>query len=755
MKKKTEKKTKKKDKPASKTKSKVKAKGKSEVRKKTKAKKTVKTKKKTGKKEIKKEGRSVIKLAEELGLSSKALKELLRKEGYPVKSIRSVVEKEVEEKIKRKLEEEKKKEEESLKRKREILGIKTEEKEEKEKVKKFDDKKVQEKIKKTMAIIERGVKVKKKHKKDSESKKIVEEKKKVLKISGPLTVAELAKMLAVPPSAIIHKCINMGLFVSMNQIIDVDTISIVAEDFGYEAKLVELEEKKEERQEGRLVKRPPVVTVMGHVDHGKTTILDYVRKTDVASKEYGKITQHIGAYQVKHHDEKITFIDTPGHEAFTALRARGAQVTDIVVLVVAANEGIKEQTKEAISHAKAAKVPIIVAINKIDLPNANPEVVKRQLADSSLVPEDWGGDTMTVNVSAITGEGIEELLDAILVKAEEMELFASVDTSARGVILESRLDRGKGPLASVIVQAGILKVGDFVVAGSTCGRVRAMYNEWGEKVFEAPPSTPVQIQGLEELPEAGDMLISFGDEKEAKKVAEEKKLLKKEQIARGELYRALTDIQEKIRKGELKELPLIIKADCQGSADALSDILSKLEYEEVRSLIVHKGVGIVTESDVLLASAAKGIIIAFNTGIDFKAKEASKREGVLIKEYRVIYEVIDDVRKLLEGLLEPEVKLEKTGEVEIRRVFRISKVGRIAGCMVIKGKITRDSRVKLVREGKIVFEGEIESLKRFKEDVREVAEGYECGIKIKDFDQIREGDVIECYREIKVEKKLE
>ncbi len=635
------------------------------------------------------------------------------------------------------------------------MGIKTKKKEEKEKLKKFDDKKIKEKIKRTMTIIERGVKVKKKHKRESEDKKVVEEEKKVLKIPGPLTVAELAKMLAVPPSAIIHKCINMGLFVSMNQIIDVDTISIVAEDFNYETKLVELEEKKEEEGEGRLVKRPPVVTVMGHVDHGKTTILDYVRKTDVAAKEYGKITQHIGAYQVEHHGEKITFIDTPGHEAFTALRARGAQVTDIVVLVVAANEGIKEQTKEAISHAKAAKVPIIVAINKIDLPNANPEIVKRQLADSGFVPEDWGGDTMTVNVSAITGKGIEELLDAILVKAEEMGLFAPVDVSARGVILESRLDRGRGPLASIIVQAGVLKTGNSVVAGSTYGRVRAMYNEWGEKVFEAPPSTPVQIYGLEELAEAGDMFISFEDEKEAKKVAEEKKLLKKEQIARGELYRALTDIQEKIRKGELKELPLVIKADCQGSADALSDILSRLEYKEVRSLIVHKGIGIVTESDVLLASTAKGIIIAFNTGIDFKAKETSKREGILIKEYRLVYEVIDDVRKLLEGLLEPEMKLEKIGEVEIRRVFRISKLGRIAGCMVVKGKVIRDSRVKLIREGEVVFEGGIESLKRFKEDVREVSEGYECGIKIRNFDQIREGDIIECYREIKVEKKLE
>lgn len=705
------------------------------------------------KKNVKKEGKSVAKLAEEVGLSSKALKELLKSIGYPVRSIRSIVEKEVEEKVRAKIEEEKKKEEESLKRKMEILGLRAEEKEEKEKVKRVDERKIEEKIKKTMAVIERGAKPRKKFRK--EEKKIVEEgEERVLKIPGPLTVAELAKMLAVPPSQVIHRCIDMGLFVSMNQILDVDTISIIAEDFGYKTQIVEIEERFEEI-EGRVVKRPPVVTVMGHVDHGKTTLLDYIRKTDIAAKEYGKITQHIGAYQVEYHGEKITFIDTPGHEAFTALRARGAQVTDIVVLVVAANEGVKEQTKEAISHARAAKVPIIVAINKIDLPAANPEIVKRQLAELNLVPEDWGGDTITVNVSALTGQGVDDLLEAILVKAEELGLFAPIDTNPRGVVLESRLDKGKGPLATVIVQMGILKIGIPIVAGSAYGRIRAMYNEWGERIFEAGPSTPVQIQGLEELPEAGDILIAFNDEKEAKRVSEEKKLLKKQQIARGELFRALTDIQEKIRKGELKELPLVIKADCQGSADALSDILSKLEYEEVRTLIVHKGVGMVTESDVLLASAARGMIIAFNTGIDMKAKEASKREGVVIKEYRLIYDVVDDVRKLLEGLLEPEIKIEKIGEAEIRKVFRISKVGRIAGCMVIKGKITRDSKIKVIRNGEIVFEGEIESLKRFKEDVREVSEGYECGIKIKDFEQIKEGDLIEAYKEIRIEKKLE
>ncbi len=562
-------------------------------------------------------------------------------------------------------------------------------------------------------------------------------------------------MLAVPVSSIIHKCIDMGLFVSMNQILDVDTISLIAEDFGYETQVFKLEEIIKEEKKEKVLKRPPIVTVMGHVDHGKTTLLDYIRKTDVAAKEYGKITQHIGAYQIEHHGEKITFIDTPGHEAFTALRARGAQVTDIALLVVAANEGVKEQTLEAISHARAANVPIIVAINKIDLPNANPEMVKRQLSEIGLVPEDWGGDTITVNISALKGEGIEELLDAILVKAEEIGLFAPFEGKAKGIILESKIDRGKGPVATAIIQEGKLKVGECIVAGTTFGKVRAMYNEWGEKVFEATPSTPVLIQGFEELPEAGDKLYAFEDEKEAKKFAEEKKLLKKEQIARGELYRALTDIQEKIRKGELKELGIIIKADCQGSADALSDVLSKLEYEEVKTLIVHKGVGIVTESDVLLASAAKGIIIAFNTGIDLKAKEVSKREGVLIKEYKLIYDVIDDVRKLLEGLLEPEIKIVKIGEAEIKRIFKISGVGKVAGCVVIKGKIARNSKIKIIRNGDVIFEGEIESLKRFDEHVKEVVEGYDCGIKFKGFDGIKEGDLIEAYEEIKVPKKLE
>ena len=700
-------------------------------------------------------GKSIAKLAEELGLSSKALKEILKSMGYAVKSIRSKLDEEMERKVREKLEEDKKKEEESVKRKMEILGLKPprEEKEEKEKLKKTLERKVEEKVKKTMAIIE-GIKPKKRYKKEEEEKIILEEKK-ILKIPGPLTCAELSKMLAVPVSSIIHKCIDMGLFVSMNQILDVDTISLIAEDFGYETQVFKLEEIIKEEKKEKVLKRPPIVTVMGHVDHGKTTLLDYIRKTDVAAKEYGKITQHIGAYQIEHHGEKITFIDTPGHEAFTALRARGAQVTDIALLVVAANEGVKEQTLEAISHARAANVPIIVAINKIDLPNANPEMVKRQLSEIGLVPEDWGGDTITVNISALKGEGIEELLDAILVKAEEIGLFAPFEGKAKGIILESKIDRGKGPVATAIIQEGKLKVGECIVAGTTFGKVRAMYNEWGEKVFEATPSTPVLIQGFEELPEAGDKLYAFEDEKEAKKFAEEKKLLKKEQIARGELYRALTDIQEKIRKGELKELGIIIKADCQGSADALSDVLSKLEYEEVKTLIVHKGVGIVTESDVLLASAAKGIIIAFNTGIDLKAKEVSKREGVLIKEYKLIYDVIDDVRKLLEGLLEPEIKIVKIGEAEIKRIFKISGVGKVAGCVVIKGKIARNSKIKIIRNGDVIFEGEIESLKRFDEHVKEVVEGYDCGIKFKGFDGIKEGDLIEAYEEIKVPKKLE
>ncbi len=712
-------------------------------------------KEKKRKKEVnKKEGKSVTKLAEELGLSSKAVKELLKQVGHPVRSIRSLVSKEAIEKVREKIEEEKKKEEESLKRKIEILGIKTPvEEEKKERIKKVDERKIEEKIKKTMAVIE-GIKPKKKYKKEEEEKIIVPEKK-ILKIPGPLTAYELAKMLGVSPSVIIQKCINMGLFVSMNQIIDIDTITLIADDFGYETEIIKFEEIKEVSEKGEIKKKPPVVTVMGHVDHGKTTLLDYIRKTDVAVKEYGKITQHIGAYQIEYHGEKITFIDTPGHEAFTALRARGAQITDIALLVVAANEGVKEQTIEAISHARAAKVPIIVAINKIDLPTANPELVKRQLSDLGIVPEDWGGDTITVNISALRGDGVDELLEAILVKSEEMGLFAPFEGNAKGMILESKLDKGKGPVATCIIQEGKLKLGDPVVAGTAYGKVRAMYNEWGEKVYEALPSTPVLIQGFEELPEAGDILIAFLDEKEAKKVAEEKKILKREQIKKGELFRALTDIQEKIRKGELKELPIIIKADCQGSADALSDVLSKLEYKEVRTLIIHKGIGVVTESDVLLAQASKGIIIAFNTGIDLKAKEVAKREKVVIREYRLIYDVIDEVRKLLEGLLEPEIKYEKIGEAEIKRVFKISGIGKIAGCVVLKGKIKRDSKIKIIRDGQIVFEGEIESLKRFQENVKEVVEGYDCGVKFKGFEGIKEGDIIEVYEEVKTEKKLD
>ena len=700
----------------------------------------------------------VADLANQLGLSNKALISLLKELGFNIRSPMSPVSEDMEKAVRRKIEETKREHQASLERKKKIWGETTQSKKPKQgerKRKRFDREKIHERVKETLAQIERGqAKPKRKKTYREKSREVVEEKR-VLKIPGKLTVGELARMLGVEATELIKRALEHGIIATINQALDIESIMVLSEEFGYEIEVGEeeiLEEIPEEEEE--LEPRPPVVTVMGHVDHGKTTLLDYIRKTNVAMKEAGAITQHIGAYTAEYQGHKITFIDTPGHEAFTALRQRGANATDIVILVVAATEGVKPQTIEAINHARAARVPIIVAINKMDLPEADPEKVKRQLAEQGLIPEEWGGDTMMVEISAKTGQGVDTLLEAVLLKAEELNLRAPYKGRARGIILESRLDRGKGPVATVLVQRGTLKVGDALVAGTSYGRVRAMYDEWGNRLKEITPSTPALVQGFEELPTAGDIFYVVDTEKEARRIAEEKKELKKTQISRGEIMMTARRLQEKILAGELKELPIVVKADCQGSLEAIGDVLSQMVFEEIKARVIHQGIGNVTESDVLLASASEGIIVAFNVGIEANARQLAKSEGVLIKTYKVIYELIDDVRNILAGLLEPEIREVSLGQAEVRETFKIPKIGTVAGCYVLQGVIQRDALARVRRDGEVIFEGRIASLKRFKEDVREVQAGYECGIRLEGFDKIRVGDIIEAFKKEEVKKEL-
>jgi len=710
-------------------------------------------KEKKPKGKVKKKTKRVKDLAKELSMSSKALMDLMREIGIEVKSYLSSINEEKEKRIKEYIEQKKKEEMEMLKKKKEIWGEKDEN--EKKETPLLTPQEIEQKLKETLLRLRSGPKIKKKLKKDKEEKVLIEEEKEenVLYIPGALTVAEFSKMMGVDPAKVIEKCISHGLFATINQVLEIDTMIIIGEEFGYKVE-VKAEEMIEEEEKELEEKRPPIITVLGHVDHGKTTLLDYIRKTKIAEKEAGKITQHIGAYQVEYQGQKITFIDTPGHEAFTALRARGVQVTDIALLVVAANEGVKEQTREAISHAKAAGVPIIVAINKMDLPNANPDKVMGELAEEGLVPEEWGGDVICIPISAKTGMGIDHLLEAILLVAEEMDLRTTLKGRAKGVVIETKLDKGKGPLCTIIVQKGILRKKDIVLVGTTWGKVRNLYNEWGEVIEEAYPSVPCVVQGLEELPNPGDVLIVMPSEREAKEEAEKRNEIKKEQIKRKELQTALTNIQEKIRAGELKELSIIIKADTQGSVDALSDTLSKMTYKEIRANVIHKAVGLVTENDVLLASASQGVILAFNTGIDSKARTIAKNEKVLILEHKVIYHAIEEIQNLLSGMLEPEEIEEILGEAEVKKVFKISKLGKIAGCLVTNGKVVKGGLVRVKRDGEVVFEGKIGSLKHYKEDVEEMESGKECGIYVENFKDIKEGDIIEVFKIVKKEKTL-
>ena len=582
---------------------------------------------------------------------------------------------------------------------------------------------------------------------------------KVLKVTEFVTASEVATMMDTPVTGIISACMSLGMMVTMNQRLDAETISIVAEEFGYEVEFItaDIEESIQEVEDAPedLQARAPIVTVMGHVDHGKTSLLDYIREENVIAGESGGITQHIGAYGVELQDgQKMAFLDTPGHEAFTAMRARGAQVTDLAIIVVAADDAIMPQTKEAISHAQAAGVPIVFAINKIDKPDANPEKIKEQLAQMNLLVEDWGGKIQSHDISAKTGEGVPELLEKVLLEAELLELKANPDKIANGTIVEAFLDKGRGYVSTILVQGGTLKIGDYVLAGQHSGKVKAMHDERGKKVNQAGPSTPVSILGLTGAPQAGDKFNVFEDEREAKDIAGRRTQLQREQSVRTQRHITLDEIGRRIALGDFKELNIILKGDVDGSVEALTDSLQKLSTEEIQVNIIHKAVGPITESDVLLASASDAIIIGFNVRPMGNARQIADKEEIDIRTYSIIYAAINDLKDAMEGMLSPEMKEEITGTAEIRETFKISKVGTIAGCMVLTGKIIRNAGIRLIREGVVIYTGELDSLKRFKDDAKEVAKGYDCGMQVKNYNDIKEGDVIESFHEVAVKKKL-
>ena len=586
-----------------------------------------------------------------------------------------------------------------------------------------------------------------------------EEGSKTLKVTEFVTVGEIASLMDVPITKVIGTCMSLGIMVTMNQRLDAETLSIVADEFGFEVEFIttDIEEAAEVVQDNPedLVHRAPIVTVMGHVDHGKTSLLDYIRKANVIAGESGGITQHIGAYGViLENGEKITFLDTPGHEAFTAMRARGAQVTDIAIIVIAADDDIMPQTKEAISHAQAASVPMIFAINKVDKPDANPEKIKEQLAGMNLLVEDWGGKYQSHDISAKQGSGIPELLEKVLLEAEVLELTASPKKPALGTVVEAQLDKGKGYVSTILVQAGTLRIGDYVLAGKNHGKIRAMFDERGHQIKEAGPSTPVSVLGLDGAPTAGDKFNVYEDEREAKQIASKRTQLQREQSVRTQKHITLAEIGRRIALGQFKELNIILKGDVDGSVEALSDSFSKLSTEEIQINIIHKGVGAITESDVLLASASDAIIIGFNVRPQGNAKQLAEKEEIDIRNYSIIYDAIDDLKDAMEGMLSPEMKEEITGTAEIREIFKVSKVGTIAGCMITDGKIFRNSSIRLIREGVVIYTGELATLKRFKDDVKEVSKGYDCGMQIKNYNDIREYDLVEGFHEVEVKKKL-
>jgi translation initiation factor IF-2 len=721
-------------------------------------------------KEKSKASMRVYELARELNLSSNALIGLLKEMDFPVKNHMSSLSEFVVNAVKEKLTSDKESlKAEEIKRKKEIkkkkegrYGEKKESTKRRKKKKLAQKKKKEEikrKVKETLERMEKSEKSRKVKRKPSKTpiQEPEEQTKNLIKISEFVSISELSDILDVEAADIIKKCLELGLLVTINQRLDIDTITMIADEYGVEVELLpeygDITEKEEE-EEGEQEPRSPIVTIMGHVDHGKTLLLDKIRGSNIIADEKGGITQHIGAYSVKYKDETITFIDTPGHQAFTAMRARGAHVTDIVVLVIAANDGVKPQTIEAIDHARAANIPIIAAINKIDLPTANAELVKQQLSKNKVLLEDYGGDVLSVEISAKTGEGIKDLLDAIVLQSEMMELTSRKEGPAKGVVIEAKMDKGKGPVASVLIQKGTLYVGDAFVSGIHSGKVRAMIDEWNKRVKVAFPSKPVQIMGFDGLPEVGDTFTVFSDEQRAREIAQKRQLAKREEKERGRFKYSLVQFQEGLKVGEFKELKIVLKGDVAGSVEALSDSFSGLSTDEARIAIIHSGVGPINESDVLLAAASNAIIIGFHVRANAKTREMAKREGVEIRLYNIIFEAISDIKMALSGLLEPEYQEEITGIAEVRQIYKISGTGLIAGSFVIKGKISVGSKVRVKRDEEIIYEGEITNLKRFKEDVKEVEMGLDCGIYIEGLEDIKENDIIEAYKIKEIKKEL-
>ncbi|WP_314347777.1 translation initiation factor IF-2, partial [Mammaliicoccus vitulinus] len=602
---------------------------------------------------------------------------------------------------------------------------------------------------------------KKQNNQQQQPKEVVQETPSLITYEEGITVGELADKINKDASEIIKKLFLLGVVANINQGLDTETVELICADYDIESELevhvdaMDLENyfDVEDENDESLIERPAVVTIMGHVDHGKTTLLDSIRNTRVTAGEAGGITQHIGAYQIENNNKKITFLDTPGHAAFTTMRARGAQVTDITILVVAADDGVMPQTIEAINHAKAAEVPIIVAVNKVDKPTANPDRVMQELGEHGLYPEDWGGDTIFVQLSAIQGDGIDDLLEMIGLVSEIEELKAKPDRAAVGTVIEAELDKSRGPAASLLVQNGTLEVGDSLVVGNTYGRVRAMVSDLGKRIKSAGPSTPVEITGLHDVPQAGDRFVVFKNEKQARQIGEKRQqdnILKQRQDSKSV---SLDNLFEQMKQGEMKDLNIIIKGDVQGSVEALAASLMKIDVEGVNVRIIHTAVGAINASDVTLAAASNGIIIGFNVRPDAGAKRAAEEENVDMRLHRIIYKVIEEIESAMKGLLDPEYEEKVIGQAEVRQTFKVSKVGTIAGSYVTEGKITRDSRVRIIRDGIVIFEGELDTLKRFKDDAKEVATGYECGITIEKFNDIKEGDIFEAFKMVEIERK--
>ncbi|MFQ6091879.1 MAG: translation initiation factor IF-2 [bacterium] len=728
------------------------------------------------------EKKRVYEVAREFRLSSEALLEILRGLKYDVRGHMSVVTEEMRAAIVRKFEQEKEAQKKELARKKRKLEERrrqerTARKRERKRRKKrgpkpaerakgrgpktrsrVDQKAVEASVKKTLARMEGKGRPRRRYQKSKTEAGLEIEETDVIRVSEFVSVAELAELMEVSPTEVIAKCLEMGLLVTINQRLDMDTIIMVADEFGFEVEPVAeygteiFGEEQEEEEEEALEPRAPVVTIMGHVDHGKTKLLDYIRHTNVVASEAGGITQHIGAYDVEVAGGKITFLDTPGHEAFTAMRARGTQVTDVVVLVVAADEAVMPQTVEAIDHARAANVPIVVAINKIDKPNANPEAIKKQLAQHGLLVEGWGGKTVAVNVSAKTGEGMDKLLEMLLLVAQMLEFKANPHKRAKGVIIEAELDRGKGPVATVLIQEGTLRIGDPFVTGFYSGRIRTLINARGQRVDSVGPSTPVRVIGINGVPMAGDTFVVMDSERGARELSLKRQQLKREHDYRPIRRITLDDISRQIKTGKVKDLCLILKGDVDGSVEALSDALMKLSDERVR--VIHRGVGAISASDVLLAVASEAIIIGFHVRPDVRARSLAQQENVDIRAYTIIYEAVNDVKAAIKGLLEPVMKENIIGTLEVRETFRASELDTVAGCFVRTGTARRNASVRLIRDNVMIYDGKIASLRRFKEDVREVRSGFECGVGLEKFNDIKIDDVLEVYEVVEAAGEL-